>query len=140
MDESVVLSLLKGPVSHRSQACAADLALAADDMDFAGWCLSSTLPSRATEAPARRPTPPALEESGIGPPHTGSHRWWLAGVAGAFSTLLASLLLFTLSTRNTRENQEFSVIRAPQKDHRTAETPGMHQKQSPELTGTPVER
>jgi hypothetical protein len=140
VDDAVVLSLLRGPVTHRNPAFAGDLALAADGMDFAGWCLSSNLPSRATEAPARRAAPPVLEETGIGPPHAGSHRWWLAGVAGAFSTMLASLLLFTLGSRNTRESLEFSVIQAPKTEQRTAATQSSQQKRSPELTGTPIER
>jgi hypothetical protein len=31
--------------------------------------------------------------------HRGSHRWWLAGLAGFVFTLLASTLLLSLSTR-----------------------------------------
>jgi hypothetical protein len=101
-----VLALISGPRLWRSTACHEDLALAADDLDFAGWQLPASSPPRAVEIPsqvidpfARRASPPVLEESGIGEPHHGSHRWWLAGLAGAFSTMLFSLLLLTLSAR-----------------------------------------
>jgi hypothetical protein len=106
VDEAVVQALISGPRQWRSTACHEDLALAADDLDFAGWQLPATPPPRAAEIPSqvidastRRAAPPVLEESGIGEPHHGSHRWWLAGLAGAFSTMLFSLLLLTLSSR-----------------------------------------
>ncbi len=140
VDDSVILSLLKGPIAHRDQPCAGDLALAADEMDFAGWSLGSHLPARATETPTRRATPPVLDESGIGQPHAGAHRWWLAGVAGAFSTMLVSLLLFSLSSRNTREKEDFSVIKAPKKEQQATEIYGNSRDLNPELTGTPAQR
>jgi hypothetical protein len=106
VDEAVVLALINGPRQLRSAACHEDLALAADDLDFAGWQLPNNPPARVAETPlrvtpaiSRRATPPVLVESGIGEPHHGAHRWWLAGLAGAFSTMLFSLLLLTLSSR-----------------------------------------
>lgn len=106
VDEAVVLALISGPRHLRSTACHEDLALAADDLDFAGWQLPATPRARAAEIPprvidaiVRRATPPVLEEPGIGAPHEGTHRWWLAGLAGAFSTMLFSLLLLSLSSR-----------------------------------------
>jgi hypothetical protein len=106
VDEAVVLALINGPRHPRSTACPEDLALAADDLDFAGWQLPATPRARTTEIPpqvisaiVRRATPPTLEEPGIGTPHQGTHRWWLAGLAGAFSTMLFSLLLLTLALR-----------------------------------------
>lgn len=102
VDEAVVRALVSGPISHRQIPISAELALAADDLDFAGWCLPPN-PSSAQNKPQKisppRPTPPAQNESGLGEPHTGNHRWWLAGLAGAFTTLLFSLLLLTLSAR-----------------------------------------
>jgi hypothetical protein len=107
IDEAVVLALVNSPRHLRSTAYPADLALAADDLDFAGWQLPSAAPVRGPEIPpqvisaiVRRATPPTLEESGIGAPHRGSHRWWLAGLAGVLSTMLFSLLLMTLSSRS----------------------------------------
>lgn len=106
VDEAVVLALINGPRHQRSTGCREDLALAADDLDFAGWQLPATPRARAAEIPPqvinaiiRRATPPTLQEPGIGMPHQGTHRWWLAGLAGAFSTMLFSLLLLTLSSR-----------------------------------------
>jgi hypothetical protein len=106
VDEAAVLALLNGPTHLRSSSYPEDLALAADDLDFAGWQVPSAPVSRPAEFPpqvidaiVRRATPPLLNESGIGSPHHGSHRWWLAGLAGAFSTLLFSVLLVTLSSR-----------------------------------------
>jgi hypothetical protein len=106
VDDAVVMALISGPMQWRSTACHEDLALAADDLDFAGWQLPTTPLARAVEIPPkgadaciRRATPPVVEEPGIGQPHHGSHRWWLAGLAGALSTMLFSLLLLTLSSR-----------------------------------------
>lgn len=107
VDEAAVLALIHGPRQLRSAACHEDLALAADELDFAGWQLPTVPKTRGTEtepqviaATIRRATPPVLDEPGIGIPHAGTHRWWLAGLAGAFSTMLFSLLLLTLSSRS----------------------------------------
>lgn len=108
VDEAVVTALISAPHFGRSMAYPADLALAADDLDFAGWQLPATQAARlqATEIPpevinaiVRRAAPPLIAESGIGTPHHGAHRWWLAGLAGVLSTMLFTLLLLTLSSR-----------------------------------------
>jgi hypothetical protein len=106
VDEVAVQALLSGPTHLRSSAHTEDLALAADDLDFAGWQVPSTpvvrpaeFPPQVIDAIVRRAAPPLLNEPGIGSPHFGSHRWWLAGLAGAFSTSLFALLLVTLSSR-----------------------------------------
>lgn len=106
VDEAAVLALITGPRHPRSSACHEDLALAADDLDFAGWQLTVTPQPRAAEIPprvidaiVRRATPPVIEEPGIGAAHQGAHRWWLAGLAGVLSTMLFSILLLTLSSR-----------------------------------------
>jgi hypothetical protein len=41
VDESVVAAMAIGPRYERSFSYPQDLALAADDLDFAGWCLSA---------------------------------------------------------------------------------------------------
>ena len=51
VDDAVVLALIAGPAMPRYQADSRDLALAADDMDFAGWCLSPALPCQTLPAP-----------------------------------------------------------------------------------------
>ena len=110
--EAAVTALITGsnPGSNpgRTTAYPEDLALAADDLDFAGWQLPATqaarprtaeIPPHVIDAIVRRAAPPLVAESGIGPPHHGTHRWWLAGLAGVLSTMLFTLLLLTLSSR-----------------------------------------
>ena len=98
VDEALVLALVAGPITQRPLPEAAELALAADDMDFAGWCLPSAK-RNPSELSAKRPTPPVQEEPGLGEPHRGNHRWWRGGLAGVMSTLLFSALLLSLSSR-----------------------------------------
>jgi hypothetical protein len=107
VDEAVVAALVSGPQCGRSAPHPEDLVLAVDDMDYAGWQLSPASPFRGAEVPPqvvdaimRRAQPPVVDEPGIGIPHLGNHRWWLAGLAGAMSTLLFSVLLLTLATRS----------------------------------------
>lgn len=106
VDDEAVLALLNGPTHPRSSAYPEDLVLAADDLDFAGWRVASAPMPRPAEVPPqvidaiiRRAAAPSATESGIGSPHTGSHRWWLAGLAGALSTLLFSVLLVSILSR-----------------------------------------
>jgi hypothetical protein len=111
VDESVILALLSGPVVSRRRPDPGHLVLAADELDFAGWRLSPGLPRHTTEAaPVRRPAPPVLEEPGLGEPHHGAHRWWLAGLAGVLSTLVVSLLLISLASRNNQQAENLTII------------------------------
>lgn len=142
VDDSVVLALVAGPAMTRPPADPKDLALAADDLDFAGWRLPSALPAQAPaatplpmQAAARRAAPPEIEEPVLGAPHCGNHRWWLAGLAEALSTLLFSALLFSLSSREGPIPEAFSAIGFPAKSS-PAPSPGVVATQSaPELTG-----
>jgi hypothetical protein len=120
VDDAVVLALVAGPVQPRLLADPRELILPADDMDFAGWSLSSALPLRSIQGPTpfselldRQPALPTLDEPGIGAPHHGTHRWWLAGLAGALSTLLFSVLLLSLSNRGHLEIEGISIIPKP---------------------------
>ena len=115
VDDSVVLALLDGPSASRKSAEPLDLALSPDEMDFAGWRLSPTLPSRSTAAVVRRPSPPAFAESGLGEPHRGNHRWWIAGLAGALTTLIFSLLLLSLASRGISPDEAWISIETPAK-------------------------
>ncbi|MEO7101100.1 MAG: hypothetical protein ABI162_17215 [Luteolibacter sp.] len=128
VDEDVVAALVLGPNAlSRQSAYPEDLALAPDDLDFAGWSLTPppeprlivtppnvvVHPSSGDERP-RRPAPPVMEEeAGLDSPHSGSHRWWLAGLAGVLSTMLFSLLLLNLSSRPGTRFEAFFVPRAP---------------------------
>lgn len=96
VDDAVVLALLTGPMESRPHEDLGTLALAANEMDFAGWRLPVGQPVQATQTTARRPVPPEVEES-ITAPYHDRHRWWLAGLAGAMSTLLVSALLLPFS-------------------------------------------
>ena len=106
VDESMVAAMMRHQhFPARVVPYPEDLALAADDLDFAGWKLSPPSIVRVVEktsarqTPHRRPAPPVVEESGLGSPHSGTHRWWFAGLAGVLSTMLFSILLLSLSTR-----------------------------------------
>lgn len=144
VDEAAVLALLSGPTHLRTSSYPEDLALAADDLDFAGWQLPTAAPvMRPAEFPPqvidaivrRRATPPSLDEPGIGSPHFGSHRWWLAGMAGVFSTLLFTLLLVSLSSRaplNPEPVHPSRPLPAPQAA--TTQNAVLTPKVSPELT------
>ncbi len=142
VDDAVVIQMMIGPLPGRSVADPTDLALAADDNDFAGWQLAATTFSRTiTAAPEitrsvfRRATPPVVEEPGIGPPHQGEHRWWLAGLAGVLSTLLFSVLLLSLSSR---PGTQFETLFMPRMLTTARSTPPQKPeapKLTPELTG-----
>jgi hypothetical protein len=113
VDEAVVRALMAGPAftpvleNERAKAAAKGTAL-----DFAGWSLPT--PAVVTVIPenARRPGPPVLSEPGLGEPHRGPHRWWLAGMAGATCSLLFTVLLIHLTTHVSRESENFITIRA----------------------------
>jgi hypothetical protein len=112
VDEAVVLALVNSPRHFRSNAYPADLALAADDLDFAGWQIPSSTPVRAPEIPpqvisaiVRRASPPTLGVSEISAHHDSSRRWWMVGLIGVLSTLLFTVLLATLLTRIESEPQ-----------------------------------
>lgn len=121
VDEAVVTAMALPPpkTGGRMIACPDDLILAADDLDFAGWQVPAAAPwmaqdrNPAQDLPSRRPAPPSIREPGLGQPHSGAHRWWLAGLAGALSTMLFSLLLLTLATRH---DSDFEALFPQQKD------------------------
>ena len=86
VDEAVVTALVTGSHLGRSVADPDDLALAADDLDFAGWRLSKSATVRSAEVPpqvidaiVRRALPPVTGDSKRGSWQSPSRRWWLAG-------------------------------------------------------------
>lgn len=153
VDEDVALSLIAGPVAPRGRVRHEDLALPADESDFAGWNLG-TAPERSqrpgkrmvpiSETPApetqRRAQPPAMVEPGIGQPHRGGHRWWIAGIAGALSTFLFTVLLLSLSSRSVPLSEEilFSAPRVP--TAKPTARPAENAPEAPALTGIAAER
>jgi hypothetical protein len=113
VDEEVVRALMAGPAftpaleDERTKADGKGTTL-----DFAGWNLpAQALVSDNTDS-TRRPDPPLLADAGLGEPHPGPHRWWLASMAGATCSLLLTALLIHLTTQVTRENGNFITIRA----------------------------
>lgn len=103
VDEAVVRSMVSGTYFSRATAYPEDLALTADDSDFAGWQVTQTKAPRAAEVPpqvidaiVRRAAPRATAETGTRS-HSSKRRWWLAGLACALSTIGFSMLLLPLS-------------------------------------------
>lgn len=144
VDDQVVLSLVAGTQVPRPTIPRSDLALSSDDTDFAGWSIPTPHPRRQPAVPVdefnpqlRRPALPVLEEPGIGEPHRGSHRWWIAGLAGALSTMLFSLLLLTLSSRFSGDSEGFSWIKLPEKTKPLPVENPEKSKEVPELTSFP---
>ncbi len=114
VDEKAVSAMVSRPFHTRYVPCPEDLVLSLDDMDFAGWHTPSPVtfkraaevPPQVIEAIVRRSAPPL---SRVSIPNTlppGNVRWWLAGLAGALTTLLASVLFvgFSPGPRKTLEN------------------------------------
>ena len=101
VDEAVVTALVRDSHPGRSIAYPDDLALAADDLDFAGWRLSKTVTARSPEVPphvidaiVRRASPQVARTPERDSPHPMSRRW-LAGLA----TLLFSAVVLALVAR-----------------------------------------
>lgn len=133
VDDSVVLALAAG-AGRRSLEDRVSWILRADDTDFAGWgCVPTVLTPKAAPD-VRRAAAPELAELGIGEPHHGRHRWWLAGIAGAVTALLASALLLTLAARQKVEERELTIIRPAPAAPLPAAKPEAP-RAAPELTG-----
>ncbi len=143
VDDEVILALVAGPTASRPVGNPVDLALAPDDMDFAGWSLSPSIPAHVLQAATtnnRRPAPPELDEPGIGAPHSGSHRWWLAGLAGALSTMIFTLVLIALSNRPWQETNVITVIRPQPKAQALPADTAPQPKVAAEITGMMPEK
>jgi len=141
VDEAAVAAMVFGPVAKSRQApYPQDLALAADDLDFAGWKLTPPqnshqfVPTARNQGPARRPAPPEIDQPGLGQPYTGSHRWWLAGLAGVLSTMLFYLLLLNLSSRPGTHFEVFFAPRPPTVEQPAPADKNAGPKVSAELT------
>jgi hypothetical protein len=112
VDEAVVRALMAGPVfSPRLECERPEVAVKGTALDFAGWSLPTTPMAAVAPENTRRPTPPVLAEPGLGEPHRGPHRWWLAGMAGATCSFLFAMLILHLTTHVSRESGHFITIR-----------------------------
>lgn len=103
VDEAVVSAMIaRTPYVKRSVAYPEDLALAADDHDFAGWSLPSAIPLREKAVPSRAPSSvfhPAPQHAVAEPeedqPHRANLLWWLAGLACLLSAIFFCSVLFS---------------------------------------------
>jgi len=104
VDDEVIANLLNAPGSHRVAALASDLVLSSDENDFAGWYVQRVSPFRILadeqeKAAAVAGLEPEPVEPGLGRPHRGGHRWWIATATGISSALILSLLFSNLASR-----------------------------------------
>lgn len=116
VDDEIIASLISSPAPSRTSPPSSDLILSSDENDFAGWSVSRTSPFRViAEKQEMLNARPLLEESepGIGEPHRGSHRWWIAAVTSMASALLFSLLFTSLADRPGSSDGTYSSISKP---------------------------
>jgi hypothetical protein len=135
VDEAVVRALMAGPVfTPKLENARVEVAAKGNALDFAGWCLPAPAAAALVPDHTRHPDPPVLGEPGLGEPHRGPHRWWLAGMAGATCSLLFSALLIQLTAHVSRESEQFITIRP--RTGAPAGTPqhGTARKTAPQLT------
>lgn len=109
VDEQVISALILPVISSRHIALPVDLALSSDENDFAGWNVRRDSPFRELASPTSRvnvamssESGQDLSEPGIGKPHQGGHRWWIAVATGCSSALILSLLFSTLAERSSQ--------------------------------------
>ena len=97
VDETVVTALVRENHLGRSVAYPDDLALAADDLDFAGWSLTKSVPARSAEVPpqvidaiVRRASPHVSQDLRRSSSQPKNSRHWLVGLA----ILLIATMIF----------------------------------------------
>lgn len=117
VDEDAIAHLLFPAQTERLAPSFGDLALSADEGDFAGWAIPSVSPFR--EIAEKQELEKALElpetEPGIGVPHRGGHRWWIAAVAGTSAALIMSGFFTTRSQRSDSSGEFFNWLSTPLK-------------------------
>ncbi|WAC18111.1 hypothetical protein OVA24_12770 [Luteolibacter sp. SL250] len=104
VDDEVIANLLSTPSVQRVSAVHSDLALSSCEDDFAGWAIKRHSPFRIIAEQQERASVATVEESeltepGLGRPHRGGHRWWIATATGISSALILSLLFSSLASR-----------------------------------------
>lgn len=118
VDAEVIASIIAmPPSSSRIASSPSDLALSSDENDFAGWSIRGSSPFRVIAEKhelqhARSFT--AVAEPGLGEPHRGNHRWWIAAASGGASALVLSLLFANLVDRGAFESSMVSMTKPMQ--------------------------
>jgi hypothetical protein len=115
VDEKAVSAMVSQPFHTRSVPCPEDLVLSLDDMDFAGWHTAAPaafqrgaeVPPQVIDAIVRRSAPPVARVSMEAAAAAGSTRWWLAGLAGALTTLIASVVFVGVSPGPRKALEDF---------------------------------
>jgi hypothetical protein len=131
VDEAVVTAMLARPYMKRSVAYPEDLALAADDQDFAGWSLPTPttfrdtgFPSQAASVIAQPVAAPAAAEPEEDQPQSGNLLWWLAGLACVLSVVFFSAVLFTFTPQSEAPSIKKGSPPAPATVKEEASLPG----------------
>jgi len=114
VDDEVIASIIAMPEGYRTTSSATDLILSSDENDFAGWSVPRPSPFRAIAerqefSQARLETPAEEAEPGLGHPHQGQHRWWIAAAAGVSSAMILSLLFLTLGNQSAAKRELTSL-------------------------------
>lgn len=117
VDDEVIASIISMPETYRSTSSPSDLILSSDENDFAGWSVPCPSPFRAIAerqefSSARSEEIPAVTEPGLGQPHRGQHRWWIAAAAGVSGAMILSLLFLSLGDQGAAK-QELSSLSKP---------------------------
>jgi hypothetical protein len=112
VDDLVVMRLVAGEPSSPPPAQQTFVVPGTED-DFAGWHPPGSPPRAALVSSGRVPgrevrvaPSPDEAEPGIGHGSPSGRGWWLAGLAGAFSALVFSVLLLSLSARDIRPDAD----------------------------------
>ena len=119
VDDEVIALLISASPAPRITSSHSDLVLSSDENDFAGWSVPSRSPFRVIaerqELQAQtREAAPEVSEPGLGLPHRGGHRWWIAAATGVSSALILSFLFSSLASR-TEDERHLSLFRNPVK-------------------------
>lgn len=124
VDDEAALLVARGGDSR--DAGNSGMVLPADDLDFAGWCMSERKPVEArlfavaTKAVAQREVCAENsyeEEAGISAPYRGGHRWWVLGMASAACSMLVAGLMFSFANSEAAKQQQPNVRIMPQDGH-----------------------
>jgi len=112
VEEAAVRAVMLGQTSlSRRQSNFNDLALAAGDLDFAGWQMPEQAPKHLPPASTQPPRHQAPQMSFRSQPEstvpTRRHRWWFPGI-GAFLTIGLGTWLWVESSVNP--DQSFQAV------------------------------
>lgn len=114
VDDEVIASIIALPETYRGHSSPSDLILSSDENDFAGWSVPRPSPFRVIAerqelSQARTESIDAEMESGIGQPHRGQHRWWIAAAAGVSGAMILSLLFLNLGDQSAAKRELTSL-------------------------------